>query len=352
MTPKVFTARRAAQTRTYSAKKHIGLASLLLITVFVLFAGRANAYSQIVAFGDSLSDTGNVLIGSGGALPFAPYVDGRFSNGPVWLETVAAFYGVPLDASGFDPSAAAGTNYAVGGTPTGNPLTSTFGTMLENQLPLYLAHTSGVADPSALYSVFGGGNDVRLGNPAFAAANVATIVADLYAAGARNFIVPNLPDVGLTPEATEGGPGTSVPASLASQCINFGGDPCELLGLPALDGLDDYFGPGGSVSSLPGINVTLLDVFGFVNDIVADPAAFGFTDVSNPCWTGTTGVGGPPAPCANPDDFLFWDGIHPTAAANALLGNEAIAQLIPVPAAVWLFGSALGLLGWVRRKAA
>jgi hypothetical protein len=30
----------------------------------------------------------------------------------------------------------------------------------------------------------------------------------------------------------------------------------------------------------------------------------------------------------------------------------AIQTVIPVPAAVWLFGSALGLLGWVRRRQA
>ena len=36
------------------------------------------------------------------------------------------------------------------------------------------------------------------------------------------------------------------------------------------------------------------------------------------------------------------------AAPNQIsVGNSSV---VPVPAAVWLFGSALGVMGWVRRK--
>jgi len=62
-------------------------------------------------------------------------------------------------------------------------------------------------------------------------------------------------------------------------------------------------------------------------------------------------IGGPGSVCADPDAYVFWDGIHPTANSHELLGDFAFAA-IPVPGAVWLFGSALGLLGWLRRRAA
>lgn len=40
-----------------------------------------------------------------------------------------------------------------------------------------------------------------------------------------------------------------------------------------------------------------------------------------------------------------------SASGNTMYVLEGTTTLIPVPAAVWLFGSALGLLGWVRRRA-
>ncbi len=342
----LFRSRKAA--KSLRAPRRGGfLAALSLPLLFALGPAPASAaYTGMYAFGDSLSDTGNVTLAAG--VPIAPYAPGRFSNGKVWVESVAFGLGVPIL-----PSLGGGTNYAFGGSPTGDPLTSGFGSMAATQLPSFLGAVGGVADPNALYSVYGGGNDVRLNNPFVAAGNIAGIVDALYSAGARHFIVPNLPDIGITPEAVLGG--TSVPATLASQCVNFGGTPCDILAGSAIGllGLDDYFGPGSAfLAARPGIKVTLLDVYAFVNNILAAPGAFGFTNVTDACYTGTTGVGGGGTVCANPDEYLFWDGIHPTAAAHQLLGLDAYSQVIPVPGAVWLFASALAGLGWLRRRAA
>src|SRR5271170_5974004 len=83
---------------------------------FFLPCANAGIIDSIYAFGDSLSDAGNVFIGSGGTIPGFPYFDGQFSNGPVWLETLAAGLGLaPLT-----PSLAGGTDYAYGAAETGN----------------------------------------------------------------------------------------------------------------------------------------------------------------------------------------------------------------------------------------
>lgn len=52
-------------------------------------------FSRIVAFGDSLSDIGNFYRLTGGVLPPPPYDNGRFSNGPLWIEYLADDLGMP-----------------------------------------------------------------------------------------------------------------------------------------------------------------------------------------------------------------------------------------------------------------
>ncbi len=74
------------------------------------------AVSAVYAFGDSLSDAGNVSLGTLGALPVSSiYSDGRFSNGNVWVQDLAQNLGLPPVA----PSLAGGTDFAYGGAETG-----------------------------------------------------------------------------------------------------------------------------------------------------------------------------------------------------------------------------------------
>jgi cholinesterase len=137
-------------------------------------------FQKLVVFGDSLSDSGNA---------------GRFSNGPVWVELLAKRLGLSLAPVRFG-----GTNLAVGGArAAGNGLFD-----LAAQTAFFLAR--GEADPKALYVIYAGGNDLRSGeNPARAAQAVAASVEQLAAAGARHFLVPNLGDLGVTPDYRERG---------------------------------------------------------------------------------------------------------------------------------------------------
>jgi len=317
------------EARRTGARKQLGFATLLLITALALFAGRANAFSNLYVFGDSLSDTGNVFINNG--IPVAPYDNGRFSNGPVWVETLASNLG--LSAA---PVSGGGTNFAFGGAPTGLPIPPQASPSLIDQVNgLYLPAVGGVADPNGLYVVFGGGNDVRAGDVSGTASNIGSIIDTLHAAGARNFLIPNLPDIGLTPEAIGIGPAAQAQATAASQFVNAGiaGEIAD------------------ARATLVGITIFEVDTYGFLNGVIADPGAAGINNVDTACYDGLLGIGGPGNICPNPDEYVFWDGIHPTAKAHQLLGEFAY-QVIPIPAAVWLFGSAIGLLGFARRKAA
>ena len=316
-----------------------GLRAVSLVgALFVaLVSAQASAYSKLFVFGDSLSDTGNVTAITG-TVPLPPYAPGRFSNGPVWVERLATDLGLSANAA-----LTGGTNWAFGGAPTGPPYTQsvpyitqqvTGGFCPSGCIPGYLQTTGGVADPNALYVVWGGGNDVRQGSITGSVSNISSAITTLATAGAQNFLVPNLPNIGLTPEAQAGGPAQVAGATFLSVTFN-----AQLIAATA------------GLRTTLGVSIIDVNVFAFLNNTIANAGSLGITNTTGRCYSGATGVGGAGTVCANPDEYVFWDGIHPTARAHALLGDFA-ASVVPVPAAAWLFVSAFAALGGLRRKAA
>lgn len=309
----------------------------LALTVAMAFAPLASAvsFSSVISFGDSLSDTGNISFATGG-FPPPPYTSGRFTSnfedgtaGQVWVEYVSAQYGASSVST-----LNGGTNYAWGGAQIGPP-NAGFPPSLIDQSNFYLNDTGGTADANALYTVFGGGNDVRDANTANSIAGISTIINNLADAGAQYFFVPNLPDIGLTPEglADEAPGGTS--AELSALTASFNSDLASALDM---------------IEQARDVTIIRLDLFSLFNDVISDPTAFDLTNVTDRCFDE-----GALSLCSDVDSYLFFDGIHPTAQGHALVGAYAIdaieAALIPIPAALPLLLSGLGLLGLVRRRA-
>ncbi|WP_374593958.1 SGNH/GDSL hydrolase family protein [Aquabacterium sp.] len=307
----------------------------LLALSSVAYSGSAQAYSQIIAFGDSLSDNGNLLalVGS----PGEPYYQGRFSNGITAVEVMARQMGLGL------------TDYAYGGgqTGTGN-VAGTFlnGTGIQGQIARYgagLASARATTDSSALYFVWGGPNDFFAGNamlsPATAttaANNLKADITSLYNLGARDFFVPLMPDLGVTPSARAANaahPGYAAVATADSNSFN------SLLSanLQTLS------------STLTGIHIQTFDSYSFLHAQIDARAAQGF-DVTDSCFNSSAQT-----VCGNPEQYLFWDGVHPTAASHEVLGAAfAAAAAVPEPGS-WLLmmaGVSVLALGAKRRRGA
>ncbi len=280
-------------------------------------------FEQIVTFGDSLSDPGNAYVATRefvvrpfDPIPDAPYAIGgfHFSNGPTWIEWLAR--DVRLPKSGRPALLRPGiyTDYGVGGAkarPPADPVD------LSTEIGVFLSDFGGIASPDALYAVWIGGNDLRdaLEDPA----NAATIVTaalqatgagiqQLYAAGARWFLVLNLPDFAILPAISTQGPPAQEAAKALSAEYNRGLE-------------DDVLSP---LDDLPGIVIARMDVFTFLDEVVADPASVGLIDVTDSCITPDVIIG---AICRRPNRYLFWDFIHPTTQAHRLLSRDAEASL-------------------------
>jgi phospholipase/lecithinase/hemolysin len=267
----------------------------ILITAFLGLASIAAqaatpGYDSLIVFGDSYCDVGNLFLATGGAEPAPPYYDMRFSNGPLWVDHVAGFLGVPFKAS-----LLGGTDYAFGGAWVTAPQSVTGVPSVPQQVEGYLAQHGGKADPNALYILEGGGNDIldtTTGSPQELGLQIALGIADsermLRQAGARYFVIPNLFNVGLLPAAA----GNVAFATAASAATNQ--DEDDLLRIEEL---------------LEGVHIIRIDVFSLLNAVETDPTHFGFTNVTSPCLTTVV--------CSDPDHTFFWDTHHPTEFGHA-----------------------------------
>jgi outer membrane lipase/esterase len=288
------------------------------------------AYSKVISFGDSLSDVGNVYtataLAPGGPTPGAPYFNGRFSDGPVWVETLATGLGLsPATAS-----LLGGDNYSWGGARVSDnssvpSVQAQIGAV--GQTGSYFDNTGGVADPNALYTVLIGGNDINavdgstytitdLQSDALAVANS---VNALIAAGAESVLVGNVPDLGGAPVC----------------------DGNEAACTGATDLFNGFLSAG--LAGVDPSKLIFLDLFTIGQDIQADLAGNGFTNGDANCLaTAYTG----PGSC---DTYVFWDTLHPTGTAHEIIGDAAVAASVPVPAALPLMLSALMGLGAIKR---
>jgi len=298
----------------------------LLLVVFsgvlLLVGGPAlakNPDNVVHVFGDSLSDPGNLYALTGFFPPSPPYAQ-RNSNGPVWAEYLAEDLGVVVD------------NRAVGGAFTGVYLiggvsVSNFNNVQYDFFPFLLPGVAeeidslledypGRLNPDALYVVWAGPNDffLGLGQPGGleivlpqAIANISEDVCRLGTAGARHFMVGNMPDIGLTPFIRDLGPETQAAISYTIAQYNL-----------ALEATLDQL-PQACAET-----IEVFDAYEALHTLVEAPGEFGFSNVTDACLNGS--IPDDFTVCPNPDEYLFWDGVHPTTRTHEIFAGMIRAE--------------------------
>jgi len=298
--------------------RNAAAAALAVVAIgAVASTASAQSYDRLVVFGDSLSDNGNLYAATGGGTPTSPpYFQGRFSNGPVFTELLgfdAGLYtmGAPVTGS---------VNYAFGGARTDSALNPPG---MRNQLLAYMG-AGGTFDSNDLVSVLGGANNIFQRLAAFgalppaqqavtnpqsfvqptaiaAAADIHFIVDSVAGAGAGTILVSNLPRLGITPQFNQG------PAAPLGPLADFAGTSFN----SALSA-----GLFGVAAANPSTNIILMDLYKISDPLAGSPGAFGLTNAHDACFNGVT-------VCADPDSYLYWDGVHPTAAGHRLIAALA-----------------------------
>lgn len=280
----------------------------LFIAVFTLiFSSAVNAKTSldgVVVFGDSLSDNGNLYHIKQGTVLGAPYYFGRCSNGLVWVEILTNKLDLPPNR--LDDRAIAGAQ-TDGERPPG----------VKTQIAHYLTETPNV-DPNKLYIIWAGGNNY-IYHPYARKKRVQETINDINDSittlaehGARYFLIPNLPDIGSTPLAAalqSKHPHLHLQANLTK--LSQEHNQTLSADLPTLQ-------------AQLGMNVTILvmDDYTMMKAAESDPSKFGLVNATQACYNAPKLFQGGGTVCATPNQYLFWDVVHPT-----LTGHEQLADL-------------------------
>ena len=267
---------------------------IFIMVVCAKFIDNTHPISEMYVFGDSLSDAGMVFRATGGIYPPQPaYYQGRYSNGRVWVEYLSDRLHLTAKQT---------NNFAYGGSTTGHLANAYVPSLLAQVQSFTQTHQQ--TNPNSLYVLWAGANDYLQGvtNANIPVQNVTGAIASLSKVGAKKILVGNLPDLGQLPATRTGANSPSL--STLTQEHNQGlRRSLKLLSQQNSD-----------------LQIVTFNANALYRDAITNPATFGFSNVSSSCLSGSNA-------CENPNQFLFWDGIHPTTAAHRMIADTAFSAI-------------------------
>ncbi|MED5309020.1 MAG: SGNH/GDSL hydrolase family protein, partial [Candidatus Thermoplasmatota archaeon] len=269
-------------------------------------------YSQIVVFGDSLSDMGNVKDSIMNMPAVPPYWQGRFSNGPVWVEYVATEIGLSLQHG---TASAEGNNRAYGGSQTGQGYSYVLLPNTGTQITNYLTNVHSSFNNSDLVILWAGGNDFLYGlaEANTTHANMASHIESVIQAGANHILIPNLPPLELTPEVRNKSSTQQqqIAASINSYNSALAASITTLVSAHVVD-------------------IMLLDTHSMFYDFMNNSTYLGLTNTLDMACQSSGSIlplpicnSGDPV-VSNVDEYVFFDKAHPTAVMHELISIQAM----------------------------
>ena len=382
--------------------RHLACAVALALASSAAFAqsappvqasSHAGLFDNMVVFGDSLSDDGNLSL----ALQLPQIVRFTTNPGQTGIENVADYFEMPMT-----PALAGGTDFAFGGAGLVNnsPGTPSSVPVLPAQLGMYLQATGGQADPNALYAVWGGANDIFYGATSAAAGATAQqliqqTIQQLVQQAIAGSVIPNDPTAIaaytaqitpvvtqqvtaqveaaagvtslMTPDQVQAGiqQAAATELGMIDQLGKAGARYVMVFNLPNIGATPEAMAQGATASAQltgltltfnntlntglakAGVNIIPVNTFALLSELIADPSRYGFTNVTQPACTGSSfgclPAGTPGATSTyqpgTENTYLFADGVHPTTATHAMLAQYA-ESIITAPGEMSLLGEA------------
>jgi phospholipase/lecithinase/hemolysin len=282
----------------------ISIRTLLSIIYFVGTAVEANkaSFTNVVAFGDDNTDTGNVFTLTNRQWPLVPpYDQGRFTDGRLWIENLGissiqnyAHIGATTDndnlVKGFIP-------------PDRTPVPG-----VRQQIRSYLKDIDiGAVDLSrTLYVIWTGANDY-LNNASLTADLVVNslvdVVYDLLVVGVTHLVLFNQPPLYAYPGFSYFHPNSNL--TLKSKIVTHN----QLLqsNLSIMDLLDNR------------ASIRVFDVYSVIDEILLGNAT-PTLNVVDPCWTMRDGL--LLSNCSNPKQYVFIDELHLTSIVHQMVADR------------------------------
>ncbi|CAG8694547.1 Carbohydrate Esterase Family 16 protein [Gigaspora rosea] len=259
---------------------------------------------NIVAFGDSLTDNGNQWRSTDGAMPSANlYYQGRWSDGPIWVDFVESTLAAKL------------IDKAFGGATTNKSLISQcyFDNInmpsVQEQIENILPNVSSFP-PQTTFAIWTGFCDYMTifeRNLTITSEDIVSSIHNsiilLTSTGARKFLLLNMP-----------------PINRAPQYINY-------TNITILQNLIEAHNillnqTVNDIRKTNRIQAGVFDVWGLIESFTQNPQQYGFSNVIDSCIQHNSNN-----TCQNPDKYLWWDAIHPTTKVHSLLAAEIIVYL-------------------------
>ncbi|WP_293934280.1 SGNH/GDSL hydrolase family protein [Iodobacter sp.] len=265
-------------------------------------ATQSHTLNKVIAFGDSLSDTQNMYNASMWKLPNSKaWFIGRFSNDHVWVEYLADNLKLPL------------YNWAIGGSAADTHLVVPGLIQQVQSWTEYMSQAPAYRPENTLFTMLIGGNDLlNYGRSVDQLITAQTTALDkLIAAGGSNILLLNLPNIARVPVFKMRNDADKV----AAQVIDYNQRLALLL--KAL-----------RVKHGARLNIQLFDTNTMFTDLLDHPSKYNVKNTTQSCLninsTASTvymQAQKPRPECSNPDEFVFWDNMHPTTHTHRLLGQ-------------------------------